>query len=65
MECSHTWRIRPLFFGAVVALVAVLAGATMNWKILVFPGTLIPVSALLYLLSWWTRRTARNRYELS
>src|SRR5215510_12104475 len=42
--------------GAAIALVAVLACAIVNWKILVSPGALIPVSALLYLLSWWTYR---------
>ena len=44
------------FAGAAIALVAILACAVLNWRILVFPGALIPVSALLYLLSWWTCR---------
>ena len=47
------------FAGAAMALVAIMACAVFNWRVLVFPGTLIPVSALLYLLFWWTCRTSR------
>jgi len=47
------------FAGAAIALAAIMVCAVLNWRVLVFPGTLIPVSALLYLLSWWTRRTCR------
>lgn len=46
------------FAGAAIALVAIMTCAVLNWRILV-PGALIPVSALLYLLSWWTCRTSR------
>jgi len=53
------------FAGAAIALVAILTCAVLNWRILLFPGVLIPVSALLYLLSWWTCRTSRNRYDPS
>jgi len=53
------------FTGAAIALIAILACAVLNWRILIFPGTLIPVSALLYLLSWWTCRKSRNRYDPS
>ncbi len=43
--------------GAVMTLGAVLVGALVNWRVLVFPGTLIPLTACLYLLSWWISRT--------
>ena len=47
------------FAGAAIALVAIMACAILNWRVLVFPGALIPVSALLFMLSWWTCRTSR------
>ena len=50
--------------GSAIALITILACAVLNWRVLVFPGAFIPVSALLYLLSWWTCRTSRNRYEI-
>lgn len=40
------------FAGAALALIAILACAAVNWRILVSPGALIPISCLLYLLSW-------------
>lgn len=42
--------------GAGVALIAIAICAVVNWKVLIFPGTLIPTTALLYLFSWWMRR---------
>ena len=40
------------FAGAAIALIAILVCAALNWRIMVSPGALIPISALLYLLSW-------------
>jgi hypothetical protein len=45
--------------GAAMTLVAVLTGAFINWRVFVFPGTLVPIVACLYLLCWWMSR-ARN-----
>jgi len=39
------------FAGAAIALIAILACAVVNWRILVSPGALIPIVAVLYLLS--------------
>jgi hypothetical protein len=50
--------------GAAITLLAVLACAAVNWKVLVFPGTLIPMAAVLYLLSWWWRRSRRNPQQV-
>src|SRR5687767_1433613 len=41
--------------GAAVTLIAILICAAVNWKVLMFPGTLIPLTALLYLFSFWLR----------
>ena len=50
------------FVGAAIALVAILVCAVVNWRILVFPGALIPINAVLYLLSWWISRASGNNY---
>jgi hypothetical protein len=42
--------------GAVTTLLAIAVCAALNWKVLVFPGTLIPVTALLFLSAWWIGR---------
>ena len=42
--------------GATITLIAIILCALANWKVLIFPGTLIPLTALLYSLSWWLRR---------
>ena len=47
--------------GACVTLAAVAVCAAANWRMLLFPGTLIPVAAALYLLSWWARRASQRR----
>lgn len=39
--------------GAAITLISIAVCAAVNWKVLVFPGALIPLAALLYLLSWW------------
>ena len=46
------------FAGAAITLIAIGICAVVNWKVLVFPGALIPFSAVLYLLSWWLRRAS-------
>ena len=43
------------FAGAAIALIAILACAVVNWRILVSPGALIPIVSILYLLSWRLR----------
>lgn len=40
------------FAGAAIALISILACAVLNWRILVSPGALIPITAILYFLSW-------------
>jgi hypothetical protein len=47
------WKWEKL--GAAIAIVAIMICAVMNWKVLIFPGTLIPLTALLYSLSSWLR----------
>ncbi|MDX2033136.1 MAG: hypothetical protein SF339_20840 [Blastocatellia bacterium] len=47
------WELR----GAILTLVAVLIGAIANSRSLAFPITLIPLTAGLFLLSWWMGRT--------
>ncbi len=48
------------FIGAVITLFAVAVCTVVNFRVLYFPGTLIPFAALLYLLSWWARRALRG-----
>ena len=42
--------------GGLMTLAAVLLGALLNWKVLLFPGTLIPLNALLFLWADWISR---------
>lgn len=44
------------FAGAVLTLAAVAVCAAVNWRVLMFPGTLIPITACLFLIA---ARTAR------
>ena len=46
--------------GAVITLAAMAACAAVNWKVLLFPTLLIPLTAVLFLLSWWMGRGARD-----
>jgi hypothetical protein len=46
--------------GAAITLAAIAACAAVNWKVLVFPGTLIPITAVLFASSWWIRRAPRH-----
>jgi hypothetical protein len=42
--------------GAVTTLVATGVCVALNWRTVAFPGTLIPITAILYLAAWWTGR---------
>jgi hypothetical protein len=42
--------------GAIVCLCSISICALINWKVLLFPGTLLPFTAFLFLLSSWLRR---------
>lgn len=44
--------------GAAITLIAIAVCAAVNWRVLVFPGALIPITALLYLLSGWMSRSS-------
>lgn len=46
--------------GATISLMAFGTVAAVNWRIVMFPGTLIPITALLFLLSWWAHRSPQN-----
>ncbi len=39
--------------GAVTTLFAMVVCAALNWKVLIFPGILIPLAAVLFLAAWW------------
>ncbi len=45
LAVSLRWE-RP---GAIITLIAVTLGALFNWRVLLFPGTLIPMAAVLFL----------------
>ena len=46
--------------GAAMTLFSIAACAAINYKVLYFPGTLIPIAAIIYLLSWWWCRSLRD-----
>ena len=48
--------------GASLTLLAIAVCAAVNWKVLVFPGALIPLTAVLYLFAWWMSHSSANRY---
>lgn len=56
LAASWKWELA----GSLVTLGAVLIGAVVNWRVLIFPGTLIPITALLFLLVWWMNRAGRS-----
>lgn len=43
--------------GGIVALAGLALCAILNWRVLVFPGTLILVAALLFIACGWIDRT--------
>lgn len=46
--------------GGALTLAAVAAGAFLNWGVLSFPGTLIPVAAAMFVACGWMSGRARN-----
>jgi hypothetical protein len=42
--------------GGALTLAAVGIGAFINWRVLAFPATLIPVAAVGFLACWWMSR---------
>ena len=51
------------FAGAALTLVAILVCAVVNWRILVSPGALIPISSVLYLISWRICHASSNSHN--
>ena len=58
-----SWRWE--FAGAAVTLIAIAVCAAVNWRVLVFPGALIPITAMLFLISWWNSRPSAPSLDLS
>lgn len=52
------------FAGAAVTLIAIAICAAVNWRVLV-PGTLIPITAVLFLISGWLSRSSAPSLNLS
>ena len=50
------------FVGAAVTLIAIGICAAINWRVLV-PGALIPITAILFLISWWISRSSAHRWN--
>lgn len=50
--------------GAIITLVSTALCAAANWKVLLFPGSLIPIVAVCFLMSWWLRRPPQSRREV-
>ena len=50
--------------GAAVTLIAIAICAALNWRVLV-PGALIPITAVLYMISWWISRPSTASLDLS
>jgi hypothetical protein len=46
--------------GAALTLAAVLACTFINWRVLIFPGILIPLAGLMFLTSACLKRPPRN-----
>lgn len=44
------------FAGAMMTLIAMAIGAIVNWRVLMFPFVLVPITGVLFLASWWIRR---------
>ena len=45
-------------FGATITLIAVAVGALVNWRTLMFPITLIPITGVMFLIYSTLRRTS-------
>jgi hypothetical protein len=46
--------------GAALALAAVAAGASLNWRMLIFPGAPVLVAAVMFLTGWWLSGAPRD-----
>jgi hypothetical protein len=46
--------------GGGLTLAAVSACALLNWRVLAFPGTLIPIAAVMFLTCGWMSGAARR-----
>jgi uncharacterized membrane protein (GlpM family) len=44
------------FIGGMMTLIAFAIAAVNNWRVLSFPILLVPITAVLFLLSWWMHR---------
>jgi hypothetical protein len=64
LALAWRWQIA----GATTSLLAISVCAAVNWKVVVFPGVLIPTDAVLFLSSWalgQARSGSERRGELS
>jgi hypothetical protein len=46
--------------GGALTLAAMSICALFNWRVLVFPGTLILVAAMMFLTCWWMSRATQR-----
>ncbi len=51
--------------GAMVTLTAIAIGATLNWRVLLFPGILIPIAAVLFLLHSYLRNSESRHHDMA
>jgi hypothetical protein len=51
--------------GAMVSLTSIAIGATLNWKVLLFPGILIPIAAVLFLLHSYLRHSRCRHHTMA
>lgn len=49
--------------GAYLTLAATLVCAAVNWRVVAFPLTFIPLTALLYLAYYWTRPSRHLKHN--
>lgn len=50
--------------GSGLTLIAFGIVAAINWRVVIFPGALIPITALLFLASWWIHRLPQTHNTL-
>jgi hypothetical protein len=56
LAVAWKWEIA----GGTLALAALLMGAIVNWRLLMFPFSLIGVAAILFLVSGWISHRTRT-----
>ena len=61
LAVAWKWELQ----GGALTLAAVSTCAVLNWGVLTFPGTLIPVAAVMFLTCWWMSRAPRNEQAAS